>query len=312
MGIHKLGGIMDIKGIINSIGEYWAFYGPGYTNHLPMALIALQQLGADEKQINAFLTHYMNQIVLEKVDSPEPIRTLKDHLGEREYFQAYSQFFIEEIERKSLPQVVTDTLNALRHGISSALYHGIIRINYALAIQDKEEVARGLALLASAYEAIEFDGQIIMPDELYSEITRYIVEREGLFYLNGNINQKIEAILEGLNTLYVKTGSFIVLHTITGFEALLSLRVYFDDFSHIIDLFMVSVLRVLLRISAEDYHDIETSEMWPWDQVVEYVKTCDNAHTIKFVYSLRKLKSRYPNIPLLKSAMLKLRMDHFL
>lgn len=301
---------MDIKETIKSFGEYWAFYGPGYTNHLPMALIAMYQLGADEKQVSNFLDYYTKHVKLEKVSSPGVISNLKEQLGKREYFQAYSQFFIEELEMKSISQVVSETINALSHGISSALFHGIIRINYALLLQDTYEVARGLALLASSYEPIEFDGQIIMPEDLYSEISRYIIEREGLFYLNGNINQKIETILEGLNTLYIKTGSFIILHTITGFEALLSLRVYFDDFSHIIDIYMVSVLRVLLRISSEDYHDIEIDEIWPWEQVVEYVKTCDNAHTIKFIYSLKKLESRYQNIPFLQSAMLKLKIDH--
>jgi hypothetical protein len=275
-----------------------------------MAMYALDHLGATEQQISDFVTYYLEATDLKEMKSPEPINDLLTHLGEREYYESYVDYFLSEINKKSISRVVSETLNTLILGLSSSLFHGLIRINYAMTKQEDNEVARALASLACAYQAVEFTGEIIVPDQLYPEINRYISEREGLFYMEGNINVKIEAILRGLLELYIKTGSFIVLHTITGFEALLSLRVYYDDFTHVVDVFMVSALRCLLRITAEDYKEIELHELMSWEEMLELVKHVKNAHTIKFIYSLRKLRRLYDLKELRLAAAIKFALDH--
>lgn len=301
---------MDISHIIQEDGAYWPFYGPGYTNHLPMAQCALYFLGADEEQIRSFTKAYLSEITLQLVHSPREVHHINDHLGKREYYEAYVSYFKHNLSVSTQEQVVSDTLNYLLLGISSALYHGLIRIHYAVLLKDDDELARALASLACSYEPIEFNGEIILPEQLYDEISRYILERQGLFYLEGNINHKIEAILEGLLQLYIKTGSFIVLHTLTGFEALLSLRAYFDNFTHVVDVYMVSTLRVLLRITEEDYHDLKIDEIWEWDRIIDFVKACHHPHTIKFIYSLKKLSQHYDHDNFRLAAMIKLKLDH--
>lgn len=301
---------MDINAIINRNGHFWPFYGPGYTNHLPMAQYALYLLGASEDQIKAFEVSYLKETDLQVVHTKLEVDHLQAHLGVREAYEAYVDFFMKEIDDKPISLVVSETLNALVFGLSSALFHGLIRINYAVVKNDHHEVARALASLACSFEPITFDGEIIVPDQLNEEITRYIKERKGMFYLRGNINEKIEATLQGLLALYLKTGSFIVLHTITGFEALLGLRVYFDDFTHVLDIFIVSVLRALLRIRSEDYRQIHLEREWTWDELVEATLNVKNAHTIKFVYSLKKLKTHYDLPELRTAASIKLKLDH--
>jgi hypothetical protein len=44
--------------------RYSASYNGGFFNHLPMALVALDRLGADEARLRAFTASYAPQLVL--------------------------------------------------------------------------------------------------------------------------------------------------------------------------------------------------------------------------------------------------------
>lgn len=301
---------MKINKLINGYGMYGPFHSQGFVNHLPMAQYALYDLGATEAQIIRFADDYVKKFNLAISSEVIKIEDWTSHLGHREAYAGYVHYFKDKIEKESLETVVKETLNVLLLGIGSALFHGLIRISYAITLGDLDEVSRALALLACCYQKIEFSGTVIRAENMNVEIYRYISEREGLFYLESTTENKEKTMINSFVELYLSTGSFIVLHTITGLEALINLKLYFEDYEHVLDVYMISVLRALLRVTDKEYKKIVLNQQHSWSTISEI--TCDliNAHTIKFVYSCQVLNELYPNDNLRIASQIKLKLDH--
>lgn len=301
---------MNINKLINKNGQYWPFHTKGFFNHLPMVQYALYHLGASEDQIISFERHYLTRYQLEIIPFKDEIEHLDDHLGNRQAYEGYVRYFKARIEEQGVDQVLKATLNQLVLGLSSALFHGLIRIGYAVLMKDVDEISRALASWACCYQAIEFGGEKINSEEMHTELHRYILDREGLFYLDQEGEEKEVVMMNAYLELYLTTGSFIVLHTLTGFEALLSVKDYFDDFSHVLDVYHVSVLRALLRVTENDYKKIVLESNKTWDEIYQQVLDIKEAHTVKFVYTCHKLNKLHPNDQLRIASQIKLKLDH--
>lgn len=301
---------MDINKIINRNGQYGPFHSEGFTNHLPMAQYALYHLKANEEQINEFAVFYMNKFDLEINSIKEDIFDFEKEIGNRTSYDSFVKYYRKKIEIDGIDVVVKSVLNKLELGISSALYHGVIRMSYALTVPDKNEIVRSLAFYTCAYYPEKFEGKKVSFENIEKEITNFIKTREGIFYLEGTVNEKTKALLNGLLEVYNKTGSFIILHTITGLQALISLKDYFDDYSKIFDIFTISAINALLRVREDDYINVKLNNDYSWNEIVKYSHEILNAHTIKLIYSCKKLNELYPNDNLKKAAQIKLFLDH--
>lgn len=286
---------MNIEKIINTYGDYGPFFGDGFTNHVPMVQSALYRMAIDEKTIVNVSSYLVDKWALQPFDHYVKVTRLDKHLGDRSSYLGYIDFFKQEVEEKGLEKVIKTSLQTFKTGLSAMLFHGIIRLSYAIENGFEDEIIRALAFYACGFEEIEFKGRSIPLSLVKPEITRFIQSREGYFYLSGEIEDKEAAIVDSLAELYMNTGSFIVLHTITGFQALVSLKRYFKDFSHAIDCFTVCVERSLLRIDQNDYKQIELDTLYSFEELFSYMTDEKDAHTIKLTYSCFRLFETYHN-----------------
>src|SRR5688500_13138405 len=115
------------RALIEDAHRYSAKYRGGFANHLPMALVALDAMGATDAEVARFTRTYERML--------EPI-------GEAEVLRA------REIERRiseqGLEAVFATHAPALAAGFGSAAFHGAIRMAYALESGSDAEVAHAL------------------------------------------------------------------------------------------------------------------------------------------------------------------------
>jgi hypothetical protein len=129
-------------------------YGGGLCNHLPMALTALDQMGATPGQLNDYRRTHASW--LEKLPEREaalagawPFRKA-DHAG----FVDLQADFRQRIARDGWEAVLRATLPDLAPGLSAAAFHGLIRTAMGVTSKHEGEIAAGLAYWAAHWQRL--------------------------------------------------------------------------------------------------------------------------------------------------------------
>ena len=230
-----------------------ALYEGDLANHLPMALIALDGLGADDGQIEAFAARYEKKLLAAPAPgAPITAATAESFLGRHEALGSWIRFFEEELARVGAPETVRTWTHRLAPGIGSFAFHGVIRVAYALESGSMSELARGLASWAAAYQAL---GELppptgaLSPGEALATLDgdprfnrrrypgRRIADRmaqaaadpEAARLVAAAGTTDIAALAAALLSAYAATGNFTVLHGLTACHAFRNLRPLMDD-----------------------------------------------------------------------------------
>lgn len=126
-------------------------YREGLTNHMPMACIALDRLGADETRMRALIDAHA--AVLEAA-RPWPA----------------AELIALDIKERGVDAVVRERLQRDLAGLAGAAFHGVIRLAYATMCKDVDEIAHALAYLDESLLTIdipiETSGKITEIDDL--------------------------------------------------------------------------------------------------------------------------------------------------
>ena len=125
-------------------------YG-GLSNHLPMAVRALQALGANPACVSEFRAVYTRRLSrLDTSSGAAPI-VLQEVLGRRRDFPALLQMFGAEVTQLGASEAVRKWLPVLMPGVAAAAFHPLIMLYYALDAQDDRGVGYALAYFAWSY-----------------------------------------------------------------------------------------------------------------------------------------------------------------
>jgi len=123
----------DLHRALDAGLEFSATYAAGnmrLSNHLPMMLTALWQLGAPADSLDAPLRRAQSRLERLASDSTEALTALE---------------LAARIERADVPTVLAEELPGLLLAAETAAFHGLIRLAYALAADHPGEIARALA-----------------------------------------------------------------------------------------------------------------------------------------------------------------------
>lgn len=233
-----------------------AFYEKNLANHLPMALVALDRLGASPEQVSAFAVRYEKK--LEPMPAPaEAIanETAAEFLGRAEAFASWTLFFESEFSNAGTNGTIKRWTSRLLPGVGSFAFHGLIRLAYALESGSEKELARALASWAASYTALgelpPFSQSSVSPAEALAALngdSRFTRSR----YTGGRITERmaraaadpeaarilasagadkinIAALAAALLGAYAATGDFTVLHGLTACHAFRALMPFMDD-----------------------------------------------------------------------------------
>ena len=134
----------------------FALNAKGTTNHCPMALIALAQMGADAQRLRQFFNHWEQKYAL-----PAPaIGTLiartnwRSALGETDQFEALQACFEAWIMDDGIDAILQQVFSSIPFAPATGAFHGLIRLAYGLEAAHTGEMAAGLAYMVIGHLAV--------------------------------------------------------------------------------------------------------------------------------------------------------------
>ncbi len=292
-------------------------YRGALANHLPMAIIAMNAIGADIDEIDRFMDE--NRSILEAVE-PVQFEINSDNwakfLGQRDAFPAYRNHFLTLVENTGWQQVVTDHVGSLAGGISASAFHCLIRLGLGIRQKSAEEVAIALAFFASEYQSL---GETMhsagtgttlaaVLDRLTDETSLRnrtfeapnIIKRLNQVAANPGF-QRVAALLNGCTLelaelsdyalrLFASSNSFTALHGVTSCHALRWLLPLVTDKQRCLRFYARALLCAYVSIGTPKVKSWSETDLnahnqysWPWlfSQAIKSL----NEHKIKMAFS---------------------------
>lgn len=243
-----------------------SLYDDGLSNHLSMALIALDRMGADEAVLDAFFQRYSQRL--------EPT------LG-------------EAVERD-----VGEAVAKLSLGVGASAFHGLIQTAYAIEHGSSLEVARALEVWERTYlplgrttafvRALEFElpkfGNIFLRMKHIAGLDafRVCLSEDGIVEESALIDFSVRAY-------FATNGDFTALHLVTAVDAFLLIE---DRYPMDRPAFVAALSAALLTIRKPRRSDEAPRATRSWDELRSEAACSSNDHTIKLAYSCERMANR--------------------
>ncbi|HEY6513348.1 MAG TPA: questin oxidase family protein [Burkholderiaceae bacterium] len=282
-------------------------YADQLTNHLPMALHALAELGADDARMQQFFKRYARRFagrVAEPAAAAAP--DWPALRGQPHAFAPLCGTFAAALAHEGRDAVLRAALPALLPGVAAAAFHGAIRTAHAVQAGHDGELAAALAYwawrwqplaaaprgtpmpfdawcerLIAAGEACSFDGSLI--SQRMAGAAHCAAYRE----LAGSLAPAIDVpdrLLAFAAQCYADTRNFTVLHLVTGLRALRVLLPWVPDgdaaLREVVPAFTAAYLSAAVRPAA-----LPPIAVMAWSTIVQRAIASDDDHVIKLVHA---------------------------
>lgn len=142
-------------------------YESGMASHLPMALAALDGLGAHAEQMRSFYAHYARRLAPTSAPSGAPASPAaaretgggaavdwRARRGRIDAFAVLRRGFADALARDGRDALLRDVLPALMDGSAGGAFHGPIRVAHAVECGHDGELAAALAYCAARWEPL--------------------------------------------------------------------------------------------------------------------------------------------------------------
>jgi hypothetical protein len=227
-------------------------YGTGFSNHLPMALHAAWELGAEADRLAAQVTHEAGHLSPVPPAAQSGAEDWRELLGRREAYSDLRALIAAEVAEQGAEAVLRSHIPALINAPHAALFHGMIRTAHAFESGHDAELAAALASWAAAWHMLPAGGSVEKVDfgrwqaalrgqsaalqgrtfgERVREAARgpvYAALADGLQEQTHWALRREELILLALDA-YLASRNFVALHLITGLRALRVLGPFVPD-----------------------------------------------------------------------------------
>lgn len=292
--------------------HYSPIYGGQLTNHLPMYQKAMKDLGVVDEVINERSMLYLSEKGIKDLCGKE---VQLNNLEER-YLQLFTTYE-SSLEERGEEEVVGDFLEDKMQMMSSGLFHGMIRLAFAIKGKDSEELACSLAYFDLIAQPMIFSSEAPLAVDLKESWNHLMASRLriDLKFTHNATMKKAEHILNtpelasmftrievGEDTerrmcqifanCYLKTRDFYVLHVNTGFHSLVTLKPYIQDYENWLNTYW-QMAQVFAMFTSESLPIIK-SETTPWNVLNEEAKAMTDPHDVKFFYACQKMYDLYP------------------
>lgn len=289
-------------------GLAWpAEYSEGLSNHLPMALHALDRLGADGQRLRQFVLGYT-----ERFASPTPggsVAPLSDwlpHRGRYDSLAALQATFAEALDRDAPRTVLSRTVPHLVSGVGAAAFHGLLRAAHAFEAGHGGELAHGLAYWAARWLPLAKPQGGGVPLEFDAWAARLVEQAAGwssgerLIFLRMQAAQHASPyqslagrLAHRPDTLarlaafaadaYADTGNFTVLHLVTGLRAARVLTPFFGDIPAATDSLVCAFTAAYMASGAADAPALPPAQPASWPDAIAAAIASGDEHLIKLV-----------------------------
>lgn len=301
-------------------------YDHGLSNHLPMLLHALQQLGATPARLGDYAAGYAQRLARRGPTLAPALRPDWPALrGRPEAFEPLAAHFSAALARQGREATLAQALPLLMPGAGAGAFHGLIRTAHALEAGHDGELAAGLAYWAAAWlplrapgapwpamdralpgwlaalQAVAIDGPLPQP--------RIVLRLQAVAAAPGfdaaaaslQVDPSTLRTLAGhLAALYAATGNFTVLHALTACRALAVLMPLLagpearTQAMREFALALGAALHAsrLTRFDAADHPPPPTA--WAWTALRAAAIASRDDHAAKLVHACVQLGQRWP------------------
>jgi hypothetical protein len=274
-----------------------ASYANGMANHLAMALVALDRLGASDERLREFAAFYQRRL------RPKPQNEI-----------TLSTTFAADLQEKGRETFLRDAISPLTPGLASEAFHGLIRTAYAVDSGDDVDLPdaltswvlgyaalgrrdeRGWDSAAAAFAAMNRDD--CFPKELTGQsITGRIAKIVAIpafdDYRAAIRNLQLCDLAKIATLIFLATGDFTVLHLVTACHATRILQPYLA--ADAIDHLAVAMLAAYASIGRPDFDvDVQPPHDLPdWRSLAARVIPSNDEHDLKLVYSCQQEEKQY-------------------
>ncbi|MDD1794179.1 questin oxidase family protein [Enterovibrio sp. ZSDZ42] len=285
-------------------------FGARLSNHLPMALSAMQRLGASTDQLNAEYLRASGHL------SPLGDALGIEHpmLGEKAHNADFVEYYRTMLSEIGTEQTLKTVLPTLLPGVSAGAFHGVIRLAYAVELGDIDETSHALAYWSSGYTPLgdlSFQQNLSTEEDLNQALSIFHDQT----YREGIIIDHVEELITlptystiasqpdslSLNEVarivlsqYSASNDFTLLHGVTGFQALVSLFPFIENHDLALHYFWQAYVAASCTAAYRKPFQHQIQEHAPrdildWSYWFERALETEDDHTIKLTYSCARL-----------------------
>lgn len=308
--------------LLSDAAIYDPEYGGGLCNHLPMALIALDQMGATPAQLNDYQRSHVSW--LQRLPAPRgavapgawPFRK-----GVPSGYVELRADFARRIAAEGWEPVLRATLPDLARGLTAAAFHGMIRTAMGVTARHEGEIASGLAYWAAHWQRLGLaepgtplegdalalfarlrdDARFAPPaeqpeliDERLLAVSRLKGFAEVLAWADpARIGIKDLALAAAL--AYAASGDFTALHLVTGAQAASVLLPYVEGPQILLPWLWQGMAAGYIAIGRPALPSAETVALWrnatvpAWQEILQRALGESDEHVVKLIYSSLQL-----------------------
>ncbi len=266
-------------------------------NHLAMALVALDRLGASDDRLREFAAIYQRRL------RAKPKGEAKQ-----------AAQFAAELQEKGRDAFLRDVASRLTPGLASEAFHGLIRTAYAVDSGDDTDLPDAITSWVLGYEVLgrfeelrwrsAMDAFVAMnhddrfPKDLAGRsitgrIRKIIAIPAFDDYRFGITNLALRDLAKIAALLFLATGDFTVLHLVTACHATRILQPYLA--ADAVDHLGVAMLAAYASIGRPDFDaDLQPARDLPdWQLLAARAIPSDDEHDLKLVYSCQQEEAEY-------------------
>lgn len=277
----------------------------GNTNHLPMALIALNKLGANQVHLEAYYANYAPSLITRNAVNLNPAFIWDEQLGDKSAFDDYLAYFLLQVESKGVEETLNDHLDRLMRGCGASAFHAIIRLSYGLQADNEVEVAFGLADLASnylpieepksrigdystilnaalkVYEGINVDGSLIS-DRMNSVVINQNFQQVNWVPESNDLTELSKLVAD----LYILSRDFTVLHAVTSCHAMRYLIPFIKQPTQALNHYWAAIVSAVLSVENLTRNESQIFGIkQPFELNYNVVLNSQDSHVIKLAWA---------------------------
>lgn len=298
---------------IEAAHRYGAIYRGGLASHHPMAIAALDAMGATDSDLERFEARYLPQLE----PMPRAVVLIQEgdeaaHLGSPRAFCEWLQYFATAISRDGANPVLRCWIDRLTPAIAAGAFHGAIRTAFAIESEAQDELAHGLAYWAAAYVVLPQcpppSGKR-SPHEVLSAIAADPALSGKRLPGNGIISRAaaaarlpqfagyaasldpdqlaLDSIARAMLKAYAASGDFALLHGVTGLHAFRVLGPYAGDSGAALQDLWPALLATYIGTGAPpvDGWGLKGDDSLDWPAIHARAVKREDEHDIKLAYS---------------------------
>jgi hypothetical protein len=282
--------------------------GHDLSSHLPMGLVALKALGADEARLRRFAATESAHLQPAPPPAAWPAGDAwPGRFGDIGAFAAYQDLFRQWLADEGAADVLGQVLPPLMPGCAAAAFHGVIRTAAALRAGHAGELAAGLAYWAARHQRLgglpAAGGTVADPLPLLRRLHAMPPDRPLIALrmadaaADAALRRAVPRLTIGPETLpqlarlaaraYAGSGNFTALHMVTASHAVRLLASQLDGEAALRDALRWFWQAWATALVAACLKPLPPVPLLPWPVIVERALAQDDVHVIKLVDACR-------------------------